>query len=65
MTSRQREILQLVAEGHSSREIGEALSLSHKTVEAHRAEIMTRLGIHDITGLVRYAISRGLISAEL
>lgn len=64
LTPRQREILQLVAEGHSSREIGRLLNLSPKTIEAHRAEIMARLDIHDVTGLVRYAIGIGLISPD-
>ncbi len=62
LTSRQREVLQLIAEGRSTREIAEALHLSVKTVETHRMQIMTRLNIHDVAGLVRYAIRAGLIS---
>ncbi|MDD8017935.1 MAG: response regulator transcription factor [Bacteroidota bacterium] len=64
LTSRQREILQLIAEGHSTKEIAAKLDLSVKTVDSHRTELMTRLGIHDIAGLVRYAIRVGLISSE-
>jgi len=64
LTARQREILQLVAEGRSSKEIGGLLNLSTKTVEAHRGQIMERLGVHDVTGLVRFAIRVGLISPE-
>lgn len=64
LTRRQREILQLVAEGHSTKEIAKTLDIGIKTVETHRAEIMERLDIHDIAGLVRYAIRTGLISPE-
>jgi DNA-binding NarL/FixJ family response regulator len=64
LTSRQREILQLIAEGHSTKEIATRLDLSVKTVETHRAQIMERLDIHDVAGLVRYAIRKGLISAD-
>ncbi|MCE9584848.1 MAG: response regulator transcription factor [Planctomycetes bacterium] len=63
LTDRQREILQLVAEGMSSKEIGRLLRVSVKTVETHRAHIMDRLGIRDLAGLVRYAIRTGLIVA--
>ena len=64
LTPRQREILQLVAEGKSTKEIASALELSVKTVETHRAQIMDRLAIHDVPGLVRYAIRAGLISTD-
>jgi len=64
LTPRQREILQLVAEGKSTKEIASVLELSIKTVETHRAQIMERLDIHDVPGLVRYAIRLGLISAD-
>ena len=63
LTPRQREILQLVAEGKSTKEIAAALELSIKTVETHRAQIMQRLQIRDVAGLVRYAIRAGLVSA--
>lgn len=62
LTTRQREVLQLVVEGRSSREIAQLLSLSVRTVDAHRAEIMARLDIHDLSGLIRYAMSIGLAS---
>lgn len=64
LTPRQREILQLIAEGGSTKEIAQTLALSVKTVETHRAELMERLDIHDIAGLVRYAIRTGLVSPE-
>lgn len=62
LTSRQREILQLVAEGKTTKEIAFFLNLSVKTVEAHRAQLMERLEIHDVAGLVRYAMRMGLVS---
>ncbi len=64
LTSRQREILQLVAEGKSTKDIAQLLDLSVKTVETHRGQIMERLEIHDLAGLVRYAIRTGLASSE-
>jgi len=64
VTPRQREILQLVAEGSSTKEIAHRLTLSVKTIEAHRSQIMERLGIRDIPGLVRFAVRAGLISAD-
>lgn len=64
LTPRQREILQLIAEGKSSRDISEKLHLSLKTVEMHRAQIKQRLDIHDVAGLTRYAIRTGLVSPD-
>lgn len=64
LTPRQREILKLIAEGVHTKEIAYRLNLSAKTVESHRAQIMDRLGIRDVPGLVRLAIRAGLISAE-
>ena len=64
LTSRQREILQLIAEGKNTKEIAAALDISIKTVESHRLQLMDRLNIHDVPGLVRYAIRSGLVSAE-
>ncbi|MBI4542390.1 MAG: response regulator transcription factor [Gemmatimonadetes bacterium] len=61
-TPRQREILQLVAEGHTSGGIAARLRISEKTVEAHRTQMMKRLGIENLAGLVRYAIWLGLTS---
>jgi DNA-binding NarL/FixJ family response regulator len=64
LTLRQREILQLIAEGDTTQEIAQKLSISIKTVETHRMQIMERLNIHDIAGLVRFAIRTGLIHPE-
>ncbi len=64
LTPRQREVLQRIAEGRSTREIAQMLHLSVKTVETHRAELMRRLGIHDVAGLTRYAIRHGLVRVE-
>jgi DNA-binding NarL/FixJ family response regulator len=64
LTTRQREILQLVAEGKTSKDIAERLGLSFKTVEGHRAQVMERLGVHDVAGLVRFAIRVGLVTVE-
>lgn len=64
LTQRQRQILQLVAEGQGTRQIAERLFLSVKTVETHRSQIMRRLGIFDVPGLVRYAIRHGLLPPE-
>lgn len=64
LTPRQREILQLIAEGHSSKQIAHRLEASVKTIELHRASLMERLDIHDIAGLVRYAIRQGLVSPD-
>ncbi|MFA5973698.1 MAG: response regulator transcription factor [Lentimicrobiaceae bacterium] len=61
LTEREREILQLVAEGHSSREISEMLFISIKTVENHRANIMEKLGLHNLAELIKYAINKGII----
>lgn len=64
LTPRQREILQLIAEGKSSKQIAQMLDASVKTIESHRASLMERLDIHDVAGLVRYAIRHGLVSPE-
>jgi DNA-binding NarL/FixJ family response regulator len=64
LTPRQQEVLTLIAEGRSTKEIARALSISVKTVETHRAQLMDRLNIHDIAGLVRYAIKTGLVSID-
>lgn len=64
LTARQREILQLIAEGHSTKRIAGKLSVSVKTIDAHRAQIMERLQIHDVPGLVRYAIRNGLVALD-
>ena len=63
LTPRQRETLQLIAEGHSTKEIAQSLGLSVKTVETHRTQLMERIGVRDVPGLVRYAIRVGLVGA--
>ena len=64
LTSRQREILQLIAEGFSTKDIARRLDISVKTAETHRTQMMQRLDIHDVAGLVRYAIRIGIVSSE-
>jgi DNA-binding NarL/FixJ family response regulator len=64
LTARQREILQLIAEGKSTKEIAFVLEVSVKTVETHRADLMERLGIRDVAGLVVFAIRNGLIDID-
>jgi len=64
LTTREREILQLVAEGNSNKKIAEALFISPKTVETHRAHIMDKLNIHDRAGLIKYAIRKGMINLD-
>ncbi len=64
LTPRQRETLQLIAEGHTMQDIARILNISLKTVETHRAQLMERLNIYDVPGLVRYAIRIGLVSSE-
>lgn len=64
LTPRQREVLQLVAEGLSTKEIARRLDLSVKTVDTHRSQLMKQLDIHEVAGLVRYALRSGLISPD-
>jgi DNA-binding NarL/FixJ family response regulator len=64
LSPRQREILQLIAESKSTKEIAGILRIGAKTVETHRAQLMQRVGVHDVAGLVRYAIRIGLVSPE-
>jgi DNA-binding NarL/FixJ family response regulator len=61
LTDRERQVLQLIAEGHTTKKTASLLDLSVKTAESHRTRIMQKLDIHDTAGLVRYAIRRGLI----
>jgi len=61
LTDRERQVLQLIAEGHTTRKIADFLSVSVKTAESHRTRIMQKLDIHDIASLVRYSIRRGII----
>ena len=63
-TPRQREVLQLIAEGKALKEIARILNVSVKTAETHRTLLMDRLDIHDTAGLVRYAMRRGMIPSE-
>jgi DNA-binding NarL/FixJ family response regulator len=65
LTARQREVLQLIAEGKNTKEIAYRLGVSIKTVETHRAHVMHRLDIHDVVGLTRFATRTGLVQAEL
>lgn len=62
LTARQTEILRLVANGHTTKEIARELGISPKTVEFHRARLMQRIGVHDVTGLTRFAFQNGLLS---
>ena len=64
LTARQREVLQLIAEGQTTKQIAALLYISEKTVESHRLRLMRQLDIHDIAGLVRYAIRTGLVMPE-
>ena len=64
LTPRQREILQLIAEGNTTKRIAQILNISVKTVETHRSQLMDQLDTHDIAGLVRYAIRLGLVTPE-
>ncbi len=63
LSAREAEVLQLVAEGKANKQIAGELGLSIKTVEKHRQQLMNKLGIHDVAGLTRYAVSKGIIQA--
>jgi DNA-binding CsgD family transcriptional regulator len=65
LTHRQREILRLIAEGQNTKQIAEILKVSPKTVEYHRMKLMAGLNLHDVPGLVRYALRVGLIAPEI
>lgn len=64
LSDRQRDVLKLLAEGNSTKSIAEIMSVSPKTVETHRAEIMRRLDIRDVPGLVKFAVAHGLVDLE-
>ena len=64
LTDREREVLQLLAEGHTAKEIASQLHLSVKTVETHRQQIMHKLNIHTVAELTKYALREGLTSLE-
>jgi DNA-binding NarL/FixJ family response regulator len=64
LSSRERQVLQMLAEGGSTTQIAEKLSLSHKTVETYRARLMEKLDIHDFASLIKFAIQHGVTSLE-
>ena len=61
LTAREREVLQLIAEGHTNRQIAKVLALSTKTIEKHRSNLMDKLDIHDVANLVRFAVEYGIV----
>jgi DNA-binding NarL/FixJ family response regulator len=63
LTGRERQVLQLIAEGNTTKDIAGVLHLSVKTAESHRSRIMSKLDVHNIAGLVRYSIREGIIQA--
>ena len=64
LTSRENEALQLIAEGYTNNEVARLMNISVKTVETHRAHIMSKLDIHEVAGLIKYAIRKGLIVVD-
>ena len=64
LTSREREVLQIVAEGRTTKAIADALNVSPKTVETQRRNVMQKLNIHSVAELTKYAIRQGITSAE-
>jgi two-component system, NarL family, response regulator NreC len=62
LTPREREVLRMIAQGHTNRSIAEHLGLSPKTVDAHRTNLMRKLGLHDVQALTRFAVRRGLVA---
>ncbi len=64
LTSREREVLQLIAEGYANKQIADQLSISIKTVEKHRQQMMAKLNIHEVASLTRYAISKRLVESS-
>ena len=65
LTTREAEVLQLIAEGRANKQIAAELCISIKTVEKHRQQVMNKLGIHDVAGLTRHAISKGIIESTV
>ena len=65
LTTREAEVLQLIAEGRANKQIAAELCISIKTVEKHRQQVMNKLGIHDVAGLTRHAISKGIIEGTV
>jgi DNA-binding NarL/FixJ family response regulator len=64
LSSREREILQLVADGKTSREVAESLSISSKTVDTYRSRLMRKINVNNMTGLIKFAILHGIIGLE-
>ena len=64
LTSRESEVLQLIAEGQANKQIASELNISIKTVEKHRQQVMNKVGIHDVAGLTRYALARGIVESS-
>src|SRR5690606_19447598 len=64
LTPREREILQLIAEGHTTKEIAEKLGISARTADVHRTHIMQKLDVHNVAGLTRAAIAWGLVTVQ-
>ena len=62
LTTREREVLKLIAEGHTSQEIAEMLVITPKTVEGHKTNLMAKLGVHNRVELVKYALRKGIIT---
>ena len=62
LTERETEILKLIAEGYSNKEIGEKLFISHRTVDTHRTNLMKKLDVTNIAGLIKFAIQNGIVS---
>jgi len=65
LTAREREILQLIAESYSTKEVAQKLNISVKTAENHRTNLMKKLDLHDVAGLTRYAIQQGLVDSSV
>ena len=65
LTAREREILQLIAESYSTKEVAQKLNISVKTAENHRTNLMKKLDLHDVASLTRYAIQHGLIETSI
>lgn len=65
LTAREQQVLHLIVDGHSNREIAEKLFISHKTVDTHRMNLMNKLGVHDVVGMIKYAIASGLVDPDV
>ena len=61
LTTREIEILKLIAEGNSNKQIGDKINISHRTVDTHRTNIMKKIGVNNIAGIIRFAMQRGII----